>query len=180
MDIGYRPASWNYDTIICKGDEVTLTVNPNDSKYRYEWREYDSEISDFKIMAAGPTFTLRPENNGSYSVDAFGKKCETSYGYDVILDEPMKIETEIIDKRSIALQVSGGYGSYQYDLGEGYGTSDVIEDFDYMNIFSTGGNERTHYSNHKNNLDYYWNAEILFGASLVQLNLIYNLYLLFS
>ena len=135
MDMYYRPASWNVDTIICKGDEVTLTVNPNDSNYRYEWREYDSEISDFKILAAGPTFTLRPEKNGSYSVDAFGKRCETSYGYDVILDEPMKIETEIIDKRSIALQVSGGYGSYQYDLGEGYGTSNVIEDFDYIRYY---------------------------------------------
>ena len=49
-----------------------------------------------------------------------------------------------------------------YTIPVSYG---VIEDFDYMNVFSTGGNERTHYSNHKNNLDYYWNAELLFGAS---------------
>ena len=49
-----------------------------------------------------------------------------------------------------------------YTIPVSYG---VIEDFDYMNVFSTGGNERTHYSNHTNNLDYYWNAELLFGAS---------------
>ena len=135
MDAYYHPASWNYDTIICKGDEVTLCVNPNDSNYRYEWHEYDLENMVDRIVTVGPTFTIRPTKHVSYGVEAIGKRCVTASGYDVSLDEPMKIETEIIDNRSIALQVSGGYGSYQYDLGQGFGTSNVIEDFDYIRYY---------------------------------------------
>ena len=40
----------------------------------------------------------------------------------------------------------------------------IIEDFDYLNILSTGGTERTHYSKHDNKLDNYWNAGTFLGV----------------
>lgn len=54
-----------------------------------------------------------------------------------------------------------------------------IEDFDYMNLLSTAGKERTHYSKHDNNLKNYINANLFFGAgNKILKNL--NLSLLFS
>ena len=39
----------------------------------------------------------------------------------------------------------------------------IMEDSDYMNLISTGRTERTHYSNHKNILDNYWNIDGFLG-----------------
>lgn len=48
-----------------------------------------------------------------------------------------------------------------YTIPVSYG---IIEDYDYMNILSTGSTERTHYSKHDNELNNYWNAGIFLGA----------------
>ena len=40
----------------------------------------------------------------------------------------------------------------------------IMEDSDYMNLLTTGGKERTHYSKHTNNLDNYWNIQAFFNA----------------
>lgn len=42
--------------------------------------------------------------------------------------------------------------------------SGIMEDSDYMNIFTTGSTERTHYSIHDNKLDYYYCTNAYFGA----------------
>ena len=40
----------------------------------------------------------------------------------------------------------------------------IMEDSDYMNLLTTGGTERTHYSKHANKLDNFWNTEVFFSA----------------
>ena len=40
----------------------------------------------------------------------------------------------------------------------------IMEDSDYMNLLTTGGTERTHYSKHTNKLDNFWNTEVFFSA----------------
>ena len=53
-----------------------------------------------------------------------------------------------------------GVGGF-YTIPLSYGK---LEDFDYMNIFSTGTNERTHYSKHDNKLANYYSINAFFGA----------------
>ena len=38
-----------------------------------------------------------------------------------------------------------------------------LRDYDWMNLFSTGGTEQTHFSEHSNKLDYYYNAQVSLG-----------------
>ena len=40
----------------------------------------------------------------------------------------------------------------------------IMEDSDYMNLLTTGGTERTHYSKHTNKLDNYWGIEAFCSA----------------
>ena len=40
----------------------------------------------------------------------------------------------------------------------------IMEDSDYMNLLTTGGTERTHYSKHTNKLDNYWGIEAICNA----------------
>ena len=58
------------------------------------------------------------------------------------------------DKLIIGL---GGFYTIPFSYGK-------MEDFDYMNIFSTGTNERTHYSQHDNRVNNYYNINAFFGA----------------
>ena len=120
---------------ICEGDEITLRLNPDDPYYKYEWIAIDMTDTSKTFLSNQSVVTVQPTNNTRYYVFGKGKKCEDGYFYYVDVVKRMKIETEIIDNRSIALQVSGGYGSYQYDFGEGFGTSNVIEDFDYIRYY---------------------------------------------
>lgn len=38
-----------------------------------------------------------------------------------------------------------------------------LRDYDWMNLFSTGGTEQTHYSDHTNKLNYYYNTQLSVG-----------------
>lgn len=55
--------------------------------------------------------------------------------------------------------IIGAGGFYTIPLSYGR-----LEDFDYMNIFSTGTDERTHYSKHDNKLANYYSINAFFGA----------------
>ena len=52
---------------------------------------------------------------------------------------------------------AGGFYTIPFSYG-------IMEDYDYLNLFSTGTNERTHYSKHDNKIQNYWSADIFFGA----------------
>jgi outer membrane protease len=39
-----------------------------------------------------------------------------------------------------------------------------LQDYDWLNLFSTGGTEKTHYSTHKNNVDYFYSAHLSLGV----------------
>ena len=66
-------------------------------------------------------------------------------------------ETEYNFTHSFLFGINGFY-TIPFSYGQ-------IEDFDYMNLISTGSNERTHYSKHKNKLNNYINSNLYFAAS---------------
>lgn len=49
-------------------------------------------------------------------------------------------------------------GLYAFPLSAG-----KLRDYDWMNLFSTGSTEQTHYSEHANKIDYFYNTQILLG-----------------
>ena len=52
-------------------------------------------------------------------------------------------------------------GLYTFPLSKG-----SMNDYDWLNLYSTGASYLTHYSNHKNNLDYLYNTELAAGAGI--------------
>jgi hypothetical protein len=105
-------------TVICKGEEVELSLNGGSLELGGEWVWYESSCGSFKKVGRGARITVKPFSNTEFFVRAEGK-CDASPCASItikVIDEPLypiSIETssvKVYKNKTIKLTVDSSYG----------------------------------------------------------------------
>lgn len=113
------------DTIICDGNEALLTFNAP-LQYQFEWSNiatFDSLLSNTNMLK------VKPSESTIYYVRVTNGKCQTEDEKEVAINSnPIIDSCEINDNHQLVINARLAYGNGEYDFGEGFVHSNVLND----------------------------------------------------
>ncbi|MCK9155208.1 MAG: T9SS type B sorting domain-containing protein [Paludibacteraceae bacterium] len=122
------------DTSICYGESTYLQSSPFNTSYKYQW----ATTPNFsEIDYEGNRILVNPKETTTYYLRATNGLCKEEKSTTVtVAPLPTITSYEYVGYHSIAFNANGGTGSYEYNFGSGFTTSNVFEKIHYSTTYT--------------------------------------------
>jgi len=110
---------------LCEGSEVKLTAGAN-SGYKYAWKIGNEEVSNSN------KFTYDGDESVNVNLEIKSKVCKESYDIAInVVPTPHIVSVEESGSNKFEFVVEGGSGAYQFDFGNGFQSSPILDPATY-------------------------------------------------